>query len=85
MIALFKPLARMIAWPMKISFTNHAEGRMNTRGLLKQEALDAIRCPDNTIKKYGKYYFQKKLDRGTIEVCCEKTENNINVITVYWV
>ena len=67
---------------MKISFTSHAEDRMKTRGLLKHEALDAIKFPDNTIKKYGKYYYQKKLERGIIEVCCEKTENNINVLII---
>ena len=70
---------------MKIIFTHHAEERLTRRRISEEEITAAIKNPDATIKKYGKYYFQKKLDRGLIEVCCEKTENNINVITVYWV
>ena len=70
---------------MKIIFTKHAEYRIKKRNLTKQEVIDSINYPDNTIKKHGKYYFNKKLERGTIEICCEKTENNIKVITIYWI
>ena len=69
---------------MEIVFTNHAKYRIVKRKVLKEEVIDAIKYPDKTIKKHGKYYFQKRLERGTIEVCCEKTESIINVITVYW-
>ena len=69
---------------MKIEFTAHAELRINKRKLLKEEVIDAIKLPDKTMKKHGKYYYQKKLDRGIIEVVCEKTEKNINVVTIYW-
>ena len=70
---------------MKILFTHHAEERLKQRGIAKEEAIDAIEHPDLVIRKYGKYFFQKRLQRGFIEVCCEKTENNINIITIYWV
>lgn len=70
---------------MRISFTHHAKERLTRRKISEEEIIDAVKHPDSAIKKYGKYYFQKKLDRGLIEACCEKTENNINVITVYWV
>jgi hypothetical protein len=60
------------------------EYRIGKRKLLKEEVIDAIKNPDRTIKKYGKHYFQKKLDRGTIEVPCIKTERNIKALTVYW-
>ncbi|VVB81709.1 Uncharacterised protein [uncultured archaeon] len=70
---------------MEIIFTSHAEFRIKKRKLLEQEVVDTIRYPDITIKKYDKYYFQKKLERGTIEVSCEKTERYIKVITVYWI
>ena len=70
---------------MEIAFTQHAAERLITRKISMEEVTLAIRCPDLTIKKYGKYFFQKKLDKGKIEICCEKTENIINVITVYWV
>ena len=69
---------------MEILFTKHAEFRIEKRGILKHEVLDAIKYPDNTNKRHEKYYVQKRLDRGTIEVCYEKTEKYINIITVYW-
>ena len=58
---------------------------MTGRRILKQEVIDAIRYPDKTLKKHDKYYFQKSLNRGKIEVVCEKIENNIKVITIYWI
>ena len=69
---------------MEIIFTNHAKYRIKKRKLLKQEVIDAIRFPDKTIKKHDKYYYQKKLERGTIEVVVEKTEKNLNVVTIFW-
>ena len=69
---------------MNIIFTKHAEERIKLRGFSSFEIIEAIKHPDKTIHKYGKQFYQKKLDRGLIEVCCEKTENNIKVITVYW-
>ena len=69
---------------MEIIFTIHAKYRIEKRKILEQEVIDSIKYPDKTIKKYSKYHFQKKLERGTIEICCEKTERNIKVITVYW-
>ncbi len=69
---------------MEIIFTDHAEFRLKVRKVLKEEVIDTIRYPDKTIKKYDKYFYQKKLDRGTIEVCCERTETYIKVVTIYW-
>ena len=70
---------------MKIIFTNHAKYRIEKRKILEEEVIDAINYPDKTIKRHNKYYFQKRLNRGIIEVSCEKTESLINVITVYWI
>ena len=70
---------------MRIIFTNHAEIRIKKRKLFKEEVLDAINSPDKQIKKYDKYFIQKGLSRGTIEVCCEKTGTHIKVITIYWI
>jgi len=70
---------------MDIIFTRHAEYRLKKRGLLKHEIIDAIKYPNKIIKKRGKYLFRKRLEKGTIEVCCEKTERNIKIITVYWI
>ncbi len=70
---------------MKITFTHHAIDRAIKRKVLRIEILDAIKFPDEVFKTEGKYYFRKRILRGRIEVCCEKTERNINVITLYWV
>jgi len=70
---------------MQIRFTNHAKFRIRKRHILELEVLDAIKYPDKTVKKHGKYYFQKRLAKGIIEICCEKRENNIKVITIYWI
>ena len=70
---------------MNIIFTRHVEFRINKRKITKEEIIDAIKFPDKTIKKHGLYYFQKKLERGIIEISCEKTEKDIKVITVYWI
>ena len=69
---------------MKIIFTNHAERRLIKRKILKQDVVDAIKYPSKIIKKHGKYYFQKVLRRGRIEIVCEIMEINIKIITLYW-
>ncbi|HII71225.1 TPA: DUF4258 domain-containing protein [Candidatus Woesearchaeota archaeon] len=69
---------------MKIVFTMHAQARAKKRNIDAEEVIEAVRFPENTIKKKGKLYFLKRLDRGTIEVVCEK-EKDIKVITVYWI
>ncbi len=69
---------------MNIMFTDHALSRLERRKILKEEIIEAIRYPDRVIKKYQKYYFQKRLSRGIIEVSCEMTERDIKVITIYW-
>jgi len=43
---------------------------------MKDEVLGAIRFPENILKKNGKYYYQKKNNRGDIEVVCEKMGEN---------
>ena len=69
---------------MNIVLTSHVLEKIERRKLVKQEVIDAVKQPDNITKKYGKYYYQKKIDRGTIEIPCEVTETYIKVITVYW-
>jgi hypothetical protein len=56
---------------MEILFTKHALDRIRTREIDKLDIEESIKYPDNIYKKYGKYYFRKLLERGTIEVCCE--------------
>ncbi|MFH1638169.1 MAG: DUF4258 domain-containing protein [Candidatus Woesearchaeota archaeon] len=70
---------------MKIAFTVHTQFRLKKRKIQKGEVIDAVKYPDAILKRHGKYFFRKKLRRGTIEVCCERTERHIKVITVYWI
>lgn len=58
---------------MEIIFTGHAKYRIEKRKILEQEVIDAIKHPDKTIKRHDKYYFQKRLERGAIEISCKKT------------
>jgi hypothetical protein len=69
---------------MDIVFTRHALSRIESRNILEQEVSDGIKNPDRTEKRHGLYYIRKKLERGTIEICLEKTEKYLNIITVYW-
>jgi len=68
---------------MEIVFTLHAEERIIKRGISKEEVIEAIKYPENIEKKSGKYYIQKNIGRGIIEIVYEK-ENYIKVVTVYW-
>ncbi len=70
---------------MKIIFTLHAEKRMKKRKLSKEEIIKTLRYPKKIIKRYDKYYVQKEIERGVIEIIYEKTENYIRIITIYWI
>ncbi len=69
---------------MEIELCQHIVDRIHTRHLFLEEVVDAIRHPDRITKKQGMLYLQKRLNRGTIEIVCEKRENHIRAITVYW-
>ena len=69
---------------MEYIFEDHAGYRMKKRGLLREDVIDAIEHSDKTLKKYGKYYAQKNIGRGVIEVYHERMEKYIRIITIYW-
>ena len=69
---------------MKIVLSNHAEYNLKARKVLIEELLDTIRYPDRITKEFGKYYYEKKFQRGTLEAVCITTENHIKVVTLYW-
>lgn len=69
----------------KIKFTKHTLLRIIKRRILKIEVLEAIKFPDLIKRKEEILFFIKKLKRETIEVCYKITENNIKVITRYWI
>lgn len=70
---------------MKIVFTLHSLDRIKKRKITKEEIEESVRVPDNITKKHEKYYIQKKLQRGTMEVVYEKKESYIKIITLYWI
>ncbi len=56
--------------------------RLKIRKILTEELIDAVKYRDKIIKKHGKYYYQKRISRGIIEVVGEKVEENLNIKTV---
>lgn len=70
---------------MNIVFTLHAESRLIKRKLLRDDVINTVRLPDQITKKYGKYYYIKRLNQGKIEVVAQKSQNILYIITVYWV
>ena len=68
---------------MRIILTHHAKYTINKRKILDDEVINTIRFPEKVYKKKGKYFAQKDIGRGKIEVIYEK-ENYIKVVTVYW-
>ena len=70
---------------MEYKFTAHAKYRLKKRELTEQEIIEAINHAEKILKKYGKYYAQKNIGRGKIEVVFEKKEKYINIIIIYWI
>ena len=70
---------------MKIIFTLHAEIQIKRRKLRKEEIIEAVERPENTKKKDDKYYADKKLERGRIEVVYQREKSFIMIITIYWI
>ena len=69
---------------MNIVFTLHTKFRLKKRKITEDEVIQAIKSPDKLTKIDGKYYVQKNIGRGNIEVIYVR-ENYIKVVTVYWV
>lgn len=69
---------------MKIIFTEHAKNRIKKRKITEDEVINTIKYPKKIEKKKQKYYAEKDIGRGRVEVVYEK-DKYINVITVYWI
>ena len=70
---------------MDIIYTWHGKLQINKRKVNLVWVEETIKSPDLTSKSEGKYYLRKKLDGFILEVVCEKKENYIKVISVYWI
>jgi len=69
---------------MEIVFTEHVKDRIKKRRIGKDKIINAIKYPEKTIKKKGKYYVQRNIGSAKIEVVYEK-DKYIKVITVYYI
>jgi len=74
---------------MKIILTDHVKERLEKRKITEDEVINTIKLPEKLVKEHGKYYAQKDVGRGKIEVVYERIENPeegkyLNIITVYW-
>ncbi|MBI5148546.1 DUF4258 domain-containing protein [Candidatus Pacearchaeota archaeon] len=68
---------------MDIVFTEHAKEMVEKRKITKDDVISTIKYPEKIKKKEGKYYAQKNIGRGRIEVVYEK-DKYIKIITLYW-
>ncbi len=69
---------------MEIKFTNHARERLKKRGISEEDVIETVNNAENTNKRGGKYYAQKNIGRGKIEVVYEK-DKYIKIVTIYWI
>lgn len=68
---------------MEIIFTEHAKERMKKRYITEEEIINAIKNPDKTTKREGKYIVKKNIGRAKIEIIYEK-DKYIKIITIYY-
>ena len=69
---------------MDYVFTFHAKKRIRERNLTERDIIEIIKYPEKMLKRHGKYYAVGDLGAGIVVVVFEKTERNINIITVFW-
>ena len=69
---------------MEIIYTNHVEEQIGERKILKVWVEEAIKSPDETKRNGNKHYVIKKLNGTVLKVVYVK-ENNIKVITSYFI
>ncbi len=60
---------------MKIEFTEHAKYIMGKRKIIEDEIINTIKYAEKIKKEEGKYYAQKNIGRGSIEVVYENFGN----------
>ena len=70
---------------MAIILTKHAEQRLVERRIEKEEIIETIENFERLEKRNDRFYCQKRFSRGSVEVIYKNIDNNIIVITAYWV
>ena len=70
---------------MTIAYTEHAKSRMKHRKILKSEVEDTVLNPYFTVlSRLGRYVAVKKSGDKYLKAICEKSNDKITVVTVYW-
>ena len=69
---------------MEIIFTKHVRGRIKKRKISEDEIINTIKYAEKIDKRKGKYYAQKDIGRGKIEVVYTR-DKYIKIVTVYWI
>jgi hypothetical protein len=75
----------IIRTEMAVTYTEHAKERMEYRGISKSEVEETIQQPYFTFpSRQGRFIAIKKYGDKYLKTICEKSNDKITVITVYW-
>lgn len=70
---------------MALTYTEHAKVRMKHRKILKSEVEETVLHPYFTVpSRLGRFIAVKKYRDKYLKAICEKSNDKITVITVYW-
>ena len=70
---------------MVIAYTEHAKLRMKYRGIMRSEVEGAVLHPYFTVpSRLGRFVAVQKHGDKYLKVICEKSNDKITVVTVYW-
>ena len=70
---------------MVVRYTEHAKARMKLRRISESDVEAAIRDPYFSVpSRFGRVIIVKKYEDRYLKVVCEKSNDKITVVTVYW-
>ena len=70
---------------MAITYSEHARERMKHRGISNSEVEETILQPYFTLpSRLGRFIAVKKYSDKYLKAICEKSNDKIIVVTVYW-
>jgi hypothetical protein len=70
---------------MALTYTDHAKERMKHRGISKAEVEETVLQPYFTVpSRLGRFIAVKKYADKYLKAICEKSNDKITVVTVYW-
>jgi hypothetical protein len=70
---------------MIIDYTEHAASRMRHRKITKREVEETVSRSESVFaSRFGRQVALKKYGEKYLKVICEKSNDKITVITVYW-